>query len=60
MGTNENEVEWLYNHSKSLGYSKSSPKKEIHCNTSIPQKIGKNSNTQGNLASKGAGEKNSK
>ena len=24
-----------------MGYSKSSPEREIHCNTSIPQKIGK-------------------
>ena len=39
--------------SKSLGYSKNSPKREIHCNTSIPQKIGKNSNTEGNLAETG-------
>ena len=28
--------------SKSLGYSTSSSKREIHCNTSLPQKIGKN------------------
>ena len=46
-----------YNCSKSLGYSKSSPKREIHCNSSIPQKIGKNSNTQANLAPKGTEER---
>ena len=33
------------------------PKREMHCNTSIPQKIGKNSNTQGNFAPKGTGER---
>ena len=40
-----------------MGYSKSSPEKEIHHNTSIPQIIGKNSNTQANLAPKGTGER---
>ena len=40
-----------------MGYSKSSPKREIHHNTSIPQKIGENSNTQANLALKGTGER---
>ena len=34
-----------------------SPEREIHHNTSIPQKIGKNSNTQANLAPKGNGER---
>ena len=43
--------------SKSLGYSKSSPEREIHRNTSIPQKTGKNSNTQANLAPKGTGKR---
>ena len=38
-------------------YSKSSPEREIHLNTSIPQKIGKNSNTQANLTPKGTGER---
>ena len=42
-----------YKHSKSLGYSKSSPEREIHRNTSIHQKIGKNSNTQAHLAPEG-------
>ena len=40
-----------------MGYSKSSSKREMHRNTSIPQKIGKNSNTQANLAPKGTGER---
>ena len=35
--------------SKSLGCSKSSPKGEIHRNTSIHSKNGKNSNTKANL-----------
>ena len=43
--------------SKSPGYSKSSPKRVIHHNTSIPQKIGKNSNTQAYFAPKGTGER---
>ena len=42
---------------KSLRYSKSSPEGEIHHNTSIHPKTEKNSNTQANLAPKGAGEK---
>ena len=41
----------------SLGYSKSSPEGEIHCNTSIPEKVGKNSNTQANLSPKRTGER---
>ena len=40
-----------------MGYSKSSPQREIHRNTNIPQKTGKNSNTQANLAPKGTGER---
>ena len=43
--------------SKSLAYSKSSPKGKIHHNTSIHPKTGKNSNTKANLVPKGAGEK---
>ena len=35
-----------------MGYSKSSLEREICHNTSIPQKIGKNSNTQANFAPK--------
>ena len=35
-----------------MGYSKISPKREIHCNKSLPQKIGKNSNTHANLTPK--------
>ena len=42
---------------KIFGYSKSSPKREIHHNTSITQKIGKNSNTEANLTPQGAGER---
>ena len=40
-----------------MGYSKSSPEGEIHRNTSIHPKTGKNSNTKANLAPKGAGKK---
>ena len=46
----------IHNHSKSLRYSKSSPEREIHRNTSIHPKAGKNSNTKANLAPKGARE----
>ena len=56
MHTNENEDITVQNFGRQR-YSKSSPEREIHCNTSIPQKTGKNSNTQANLAPKGAGEK---
>ena len=42
---------------KILGYSKSSPEGEIHRNTNIHQKTGKNSNTKANLAPKGTGER---
>ena len=58
METNENEDTTIQN---SLGYSKSSPERAIHCNTSIPQKTKKKkkkpSNTQVNLAPKGTGER---
>ena len=49
-----------YNRSKSLGCSKSGPKGEIHHNTSIHSKTGKNSNTKANLTPKGAREKRRK
>ena len=42
---------------KYLACSKSSPKGEIHRNTSIHSKTGKNSNTKANLTHKGAREK---
>ena len=54
METNENEDTTIQNF---WDTAKSSLKREIHCNTSIPQKIGKNSNTQANLAPKGTGER---
>ena len=53
LETNENEdttVQNLWDTAKAV------PTREIHCNTSVPQKIGKNPNTQANLAPKGAGE----
>ena len=40
-----------------MACSKSSPKGEIHHNTSIHSKTGKNSNTKANLTHKGAREK---
>ena len=40
-----------------MGCSKSSPKGEIHRNTSIHSKTGKNSNTKANLTPKGARDK---
>ena len=40
-----------------MRYSKSSPKGEIHRNTSIHSKTGKNSNTKANFTHKGAREK---
>ena len=40
-----------------MGCSKSSPKGEIHRNTSIHSKTGKTSNTKANLTQKGAREK---
>ena len=49
METNENENTTIQN---LWDYSKSSPEREIHRNTRIPQKIGKNSNTQANLTPK--------
>ena len=51
METNENENTNIQN------IWDSDPKREIHHNTSLPQKIGKNSNTQANLAPKGFGER---
>ena len=41
---------------KIFGNSKSSPEEEIHRNTHIHPKTGRNSNTKANLAAKGAGE----
>ena len=42
---------------KLFGYSKRSPEGEIHRNTSIHPKTGKNSNTKANLTHKRAREK---
>ena len=42
---------------KILGYSKSSPEREIYRNTTIPEKTGKNPNTKAHLTPKGAREK---
>ena len=42
---------------KILGYSNSTPEGEIYRNISIPQKTGKYSNIQANLAPKGNGER---
>ena len=39
-----------------MEYSKSSPERGIHRNTSNPQKTGKKPNTQANLAPKGTGK----
>ena len=45
---------------KIFGIEESSPEGEIHTNTSIHPKTGKNLNTKANLTTKGAREKNSK
>ena len=55
METNENEDTTIQNLWDA--YSKSSPEGEIHRNTSIHPKTGKNSNTKANLTPKGAREK---
>ena len=54
METNENEDTTVQNFWKRFSIS---PEREIHCNTSIPQKIRKHSNTQANLALKATGER---
>ena len=43
---------WRHNHSKYMGYHKSSSQKEIHSNTGLPQKRRKISNQQLNLTPK--------
>ena len=52
METNENEGSTVQN----LWDTAKAVLREIHRNTSIPQKIGKNSNIQANLAPIGTGE----
>ena len=42
---------------KSVGYSKSSSKKEVYSNTSLPQEMRKISNKQPNLTPKGTKER---
>ena len=42
---------------KIFGIQQSSPEREIHHNTSIPQNIGKTSNIQANLTPKGTVER---
>ena len=53
METNENEDTTI----QILGCSKSSPKGEMHRNTSIHSKTGKNSNTKANLTHEGSRKK---
>ena len=44
--------QWKHNHTKSMGWSKSSPKREVHSYTGLPQKTRKVSNKQPNLPPK--------
>ena len=45
---------WKHNKAKPLGCSKSGSKKEVYSNTALPQEARELSNTQPNLAHKGA------
>ena len=53
---NGNKWKWKHNCLKPLKYSKGSPNREVHSNTSLSQKIRNLSNTQGNLTPKAAEE----
>ena len=44
LNMHRNEWKWKHNHSKPMGFSKSSAKGNIHSNTSIPQETGAKSN----------------
>ena len=46
--------------SKPMGFSKSSPKREVYSNTILPQETRKTSNRQPNLTPKTSGKKNKK
>ena len=47
-----NKWQWKHNHSKPMGYSKSSSKREVYSNTILPQETRKISNKQPNLTPK--------
>ena len=48
-----NKWKWEHNNPKSVGYSESSSKGEIHSNTGLPQETRKISNKQSNIIFKG-------
>ena len=49
-----NKWKWKYNNSKPIGFSKSSAKREVHINKSVPQAIREISNKQPNFIPKAA------
>ena len=48
---------WKHNEPKPIGCSKSSSKREVYSNTSLPQEIRKISSKQSNLTPKGTRER---
>ena len=52
--------QWKHDDPKPMGCSKSSSKREVHSNTSLPQEIGNISNKQPNLAPKAIRERRAK
>ena len=47
-----NKWKWKYDNPKSMGFSKSSAKREVHSNTSLPQKTRETWNKQPNFTPK--------
>ena len=50
-------LQWKHNDPKPMGFSKSSSKREVYSNTSLPEETRKISNKQSNLTPKGTRER---
>ena len=55
-----NKWKWKHNNSKPMGWSKSSSKREVDCNTILPQETRKTSNRQPNFIPKTTGKRRTK
>ena len=55
-----NKWQWKHNNSKPMGYCKSSSKREVYSNTTLPQETRKASNGQPNFTPKTTGKRTKK
>ena len=55
-----NKWQWKHDHSKPMGCSKSSPKRDVYSNTILPQETRKTLNRQSNFIPKTTGKRRTK